>query len=125
MKNKKLRLYEFYDSKQTEYIVVVVAENIREAKKIAIYEDETFINSEYIDIKGRWLKNFNAEELKLNKGLLSDQMSLFQGVKLGIYGWIIVYCHKCNKELHFTEDNCDDFICPECGHDLSTCDLLR
>lgn len=82
----------FVDEEGADYGQRVVARSSKDAKRMCL-GTELFCDSEYIDIKVKWMKKANVENLSI--GLVDD---LIEGLKAGIYSWVEEEdCPECHK----------------------------
>lgn len=90
-------------------IIGVVADTAKEAKGIAYYAES--IDREWIHVTAKWCKGVDVSGL--SKGVIHP----YEGVKLGIYGWVEDTCPVCKKteQLYLQSDG--TITCNECYED--------
>ncbi len=89
------------------HIVVVIAEDAKEAKKLA-YGHDCLAYCEYKDIRVKWLKTMDT------KGLEKGEIDYRVGLKLGVYDWIENFeCEECGIEGRCSLSN-DKLVCECC-----------
>jgi len=94
---------------EAEYCVAVVAYSSKEAKKIAIH-DETFEDTEYIDIKVKWKQGIDVSNLKI--GIIEDCLL---ALKLGFYGYVeYETCPNCKTEDTMVYYDNEKYNCSNC-----------
>ena len=84
------RGYYVYEEDEEDGLAVV-ADTLREAKKIAFRSRD--IGNEWLEISGRWIRDANVTGLK--KGILYN---LHEGLLRGFYSYIEGDCDDCGKD---------------------------
>lgn len=80
VKTKKKKAY--FVSDHEEYGIFVVAHSVKHAKILG-WGDESLCNDEWTDLKAKWKKGINVEDLNL--GVQDD---LREGLRRGVFGFV-------------------------------------
>jgi hypothetical protein len=87
--------------------VAIVADNAKEAKRLALGHDALAYAS-FIDIVVKWHRD--ADILGLTKGEVPE----VEGLKRGLYAWIMGDCPTCKKGAEKIEFEDGIFSCERC-----------
>ena len=94
--------------------IAIIAENTKEARKIAVHYNDDY---NYVEMCSHIKLMKNADTSDLTKGIVDDQVTSLEGVRRGLYGWTIGKCAKCNEETElYLQDN-GDVCCNHCYED--------
>ena len=105
---RKKKAY-FVQEEEADYGVGVVAYSVKEAKKLA-WSDDTFSDSEWINVKANWKKGIDVSNLKV--GIIKDYLL---ALKLGIYGFVEYgTCPTCKTENTMVYYDNEKYYCSNC-----------
>lgn len=109
------RLY-FADSEDSEGATAVVANSLKEAKKLA-FCSPGLEDVDWIDINVKWKKDVDIDFDKLSYGVIEDgdelEYLLQQGVFYCLYYWDCPKCKSCDVSVYHDEEM-GGFYCSQC-----------
>ncbi len=106
-----LRAY-FVENQWLDCGIGVIANTGREAKKLA-FGDDALMDSKYIDLRVKWIKNVNIEGLE--KGVIrADKPALLRGIYSSLYNF---KCDECGEIKQVEEFN-GKVVCEDCYEKL-------
>lgn len=110
----KLKAYWWQPDEDSDEGVAVIAENLREAIKLAreYWISEIGLDNEYIEQRCHMIKNKEESILGLSKGIVVGK----DGLRHGLYGWIEDTCDLCGKDtkLYQVLIDTNQCICEDC-----------
>lgn len=104
-----MRAY-FVQGRDCDYGVAIIAETAKSARNLAIGHD-ALLDVDFIDIEVRWKRGTDVT------GLPRGEVECLEGLRRGLYGWIMGECPNCRKDAEQIECAKGAYSCESCRSD--------
>lgn len=122
MTEKKLKAYFFHHVDDTDYGDIIIAHTAKEALKIGYKDCEWIEYNSFIEMRAKWLKNANADGLKVGILTPDSDEEWFDAIKRNILDYpdmVELPCPLCKQRgilsIYVGEGNKETVMCEACS----------